>query len=335
MSDGPMVRLALSCYPRWWRERYGEEVSVHARDLVADGRSPVALSLGFLVGAARARWSARGMPREYGLWSLRNRVSIAGATLPWLLVAPLLALATGNQRVGLRRFPTAHPYQVSPMLPTAPAHRIVNYCGIAIFVLALVTVLLLISGWSHLVGALRRSEAPDRRRLLRLARFPGVVFVVWLAGSIVNATVIRPSGYMISGRDHHLTYLNGYPTAAHVVGIVLTAIGFGGWFLSIACIAVVARRSEIDPSELRFGTGLSTAVAALFVLLLAAYVGWGIGLTLEAHQAAHGAFNAISYSRQGLWLPTAVLLGVAVTVSIVSARAARRSWNILADGWPS
>ena len=81
-----------------------------------------------------------------------------------------------------------------------------------------------------------------------------------------------------------------------------------------------------------FRSGLSTAVAALFALLLAAYVGWGIGLRLEAHQAAHGAFNTVTYSRQGLWLPTAILLGLAVAVSIASARAARRSWNILADG---
>jgi hypothetical protein len=33
----------------------------------------------------------------YDLWSTRTRVSIAAATLPWLLMAPLLLTAMGNQ----------------------------------------------------------------------------------------------------------------------------------------------------------------------------------------------------------------------------------------------
>jgi len=334
MSDERIVKLALSCYPQWWRERYGAEVCVHARDMVADGRSSVMLSLGLMVGAARARWTARGMPRDYRLWSMRNRVSIAGATLTWLLIAPIIAMTTGSQRVGLQRSPTARPYHVPPLLPTAPAARIVAYCGLAISVIALVTVLLLIQGWSRLISGIRRSGAPHQNRTLWWARVPGIAFLVYLVGAIVHWTAVRPSSVLISGRDHHITYLNGHPAAAHVFAIALAVIGVGGWLFSIVCIAVAARRSEVDLSELRFGTGLSTAVAALFALLLAAYVGWGIGLTLEAHQAAHGGFNSVTYSRQSLWLPTAILLGLAVAVSIASARAARRSWNMLADGWP-
>jgi hypothetical protein len=331
MSDERVVKLALSCYPPWWRERYGEEVSVHATDMVADGRSPATLFLSLMLGAMRARWSARGMPRDYRLWSMRNRVSIAGATLTWVLVAPIVAMTTGNQRVGLRFSSKAQPYHLPLLLPTAPAARIVTYSGVAMAAIAFTTILLLIGGWSHLIGGIRRSGAPHQSQWLWLAWVPGIAFLVFLAGAIIDWTVLRPSSVIVSGR--HVTYLNGHPAAAHIFGIVLTVIGVVGWLLSIVCIAVVARRSEVEPSELRFGTGLSMAVAALFALLLSAYVSWGVGLTLEAHQAAHGGFNTITYSRQNLWLPMAILLCLAVAVSMASARTARRSWNVLADGW--
>jgi type IV secretory pathway TrbD component len=333
MNDERVLKLALSCYPRWWRERYGDEVSVHATDMVADGRSPLTLSLSLMLGAARARWSARGMPRDYRLWSMRNRVSIAGATLTWLLVAPIAAITPGNQTVGLRFSSMAQPYRLPMLLPTAPAARIVTYSSAIMAIVAFITILLLIAGWSHLIGGIRRSGGQRQSRTLWLAWVPGIAFLVCLAAAIIDWTVLRPSSVMISGRDHHITYLNGHPATAHIFGIALIGISVVGWLLSIVCIAVVAKRSEVDPSELRFGTGLSTAVAALFALLLAAYVVWGFGLTLEAKQAAHGGFNTVTYSRQSLWIPMAVLLCLAVAVSIVSARTARRSWNVLAGGW--
>ncbi len=332
MSGVRAVKLALSCYPSWWRQRYGNEVSVHAADMVADGRSPATLSLSLILGAVRTRWTARGMPKDYRLWSMRNRLSIAGATLTWLLVAPIPAIVLGNQRVGTK-LSSAAPYHAPFLLPAAPAARIVSYSTLAMAVVAFVTILLLLGGWSHLIGGIKRSGGPRRTRSLWLASVPGIAFLVFLAGVVVDWTVLRPSSLVVSGRDHHITYLNGHPVVAHDVGIALGVIAVTGWLLSIACIAVVAKRSEIEPSELRFGTGLSRAVAVLFALLLGAYVSWGIGLTLEGHQAAHGGFNTITYAHQELWLPMAILLLVAVAVSMASARAARRSWNVLVEGW--
>jgi hypothetical protein len=332
MNDVRVIKLALSSYPSWWRQRYGDEVSVHAADMVTDGRSPATLALSLILGAVRTRWTARGMPKDYHLWSMRNRLSIAGATLTWLLVAPIPAIVLGNQRVGTK-LSSVSPYHVPFLLPAAPAARIVTYSTLAMAVVALVTILLLLAGWSHLIGGIERFGGPRRAQSLWLASAPGIAFLVLLAGAVFDWIVLRPSSFAVSGRDHHITYLNGHPAAAHDVGIGLTAIGVVGWLLSIVCIAVVAKRSEIEPSELRFGTGLSTAVAALFALLLGAYVCWGIGLTLEGHQAAHGGFNTITYAHQELWLPMAILLLVAVTVSMASARTARRSWNVLVEGW--
>jgi hypothetical protein len=328
------IKLALSCYPAWWRERYGDEVQVHAADMLADGRSPMALSISLLWGAARARWSARGMPRDYRVWAARNRVSIAAATLPWLLLVPIATFTIGNQKLG----PTA--VQDGPgrlrQLPAAPASRIVTLSGVALLILFLVTFLLLVGGWSHLVGGIRRSSAPDRARTLRVAWVPGITAAVVVIGFVVEE-VLRPSAVAetnsvtASGRYiPRVHYLNGYPTAAHAVGAVLAVVAIAGWLLSIGCVGFAAKRAEVDPAALRYGTGLSAAVAALFSLLLAAYVTWGIGLTIQAREAAHRQFYAVTYSRQDLWLPMAALLGLGVAVSIASAWSARRSWNTLA-----
>jgi hypothetical protein len=276
------------------------------------------------------------MPRDYPLWAARNRVSIAAATLPWLLLVPIATLTIGSQKIGstvvqdgqgrLRR------------LPVAPASRIVTFSGVAMLILFLVTLLLLIGGWSHLVGGIRRSSAPDRARTLRVAWVPGITAAMLVVGFVVEE-VLRPSAFVetntvtASGRYiPHVHYLSGYPAAAHAVGAALAVVGIAGWLLSIGCVGFAAERAEIDPGGLRYGTGLSTAVAVLFSLLLATYVTWGIGLTLQAREAAHGQFSVVTYSRQDLWLPMAVLLGLGVAVSIASARTARRSWNLLVGG---
>ena len=242
MSTERMIRLAVSCYPRWWRDRYADEVCVHAQDMVADGRAPLTLLFSLLVGAARSRWTAQGMPMDYRQWSMRNRVSIAGAILTWVLVAPLAAMSTGSEKVGLQRTFVVRPYHVPALLPTAPAAHLVTYCSLAMLVIVFITLLLLMVGWSHLCAGIRTSGGPVTTRTVWLARVPVIAILVYVAGAIPYWIVIRPSAYMISGRNHHITYLNGHPGVAHVAGFALTVIGVGGWLLSIACIAGVSAK---------------------------------------------------------------------------------------------
>ena len=329
MTDQRTIKLALSCYPHWWRDRYGEEVRAHSLDMIADGRSSAALSFSLLWGAATARWSARGMPRDYRLWSMRTRVSIAWATLTWLLIAPIARGVTGNEKIGVAFAPIRGLYQRPNSLPMAPAARIVTDSESAMATLSLVTVLLLVAGWIRLIGGIRRSSAPNRSRMLMLAWVPGISGLVLLVGVIVDVALVRPSSIVGSGRSQHITDLNGYPSAAHILGVVLGDLGIVAWLASIVCVAIAAKRVEVRPSELRYGTGLSIAVAVLFGLLLASYIVWGVALTLEAHQAAHGGFNTITYARQDLWVPMAVLLSIGAGVSIASARTAWRSWSVL------
>jgi hypothetical protein len=318
------INLALSCYPGWWRERYGEEVQVHAADMVADGRSPMALSVSLLWGAAKARWSARGMPRDYRVWAMRNRVSIAVATLSSLVTVLLLPVVFGvfdNDQVGGWGF--------------APAVTIMNYCSLVIAVLSIVTLLLVIVGWARLVYGIWRSSTIDRRRTLWWASVPGVVATILMGGLIIEF-VLQPdfvttetavSGHLAS----HSYYVNGDLTAAHALGTGLAIGAVAGLVLSIVSVLIVATKTDVDFSVLRFGTRLSTAVAVLLCPLFAAAVVWGVGLIIQAREAAHGRFSPIAYSGQRLGL-CVVLLCIGITLSVASARRARKSWKVLAGG---
>lgn len=50
-----LVRAALRCYPRGWRERHGAEAAELAQMLAADGSPLPAIALSYFVGAGRAR----------------------------------------------------------------------------------------------------------------------------------------------------------------------------------------------------------------------------------------------------------------------------------------
>lgn len=91
-----LIDVALRCYPKWWTERYGEEMRAVIDDLEDEGRSRRAIAFGLFRDAARSRLQARGMPHAYGLLATRTRTSVATGTLPWLLIVPFLTTVTGG-----------------------------------------------------------------------------------------------------------------------------------------------------------------------------------------------------------------------------------------------
>ena len=342
MSSGSAVNLAIRCYPGWWRERYGEEVRIIAGDLTADGQSPALVTLNLLQGAVRARSRAQGMPKVYELWSARTRISIAAATLPWMLAAPVVLMAMGTQSLHSTRGPvsfsgwsfTMTHLQIAgapptPAPPLTPAGSVVPFASLAVGVLFLVTLAVLACGWTGLTGAIRRSAMPDRRRVWLLAWAPGFALLADLV-LVVALVLVRPAGYRWTGGGP-MVPIGGHPLAAHILGTVLGVVAIAGWLASIVCVAVAAKRADVALSDLRFGKSVSIVTSVLFALMLAAYLTWGIGLLVQARQASHGIFTTISYSRSDLWIPMVLLIATAVILSGFSSRAARRSWIVLSN----
>lgn len=343
MTSQRAIDLALRCYPGWWQDRYADEVRVLSRDLTSEGRSSLIVTLNLLRGAIRARYRAQGMPTTYDRWSLRARVSIALATLPWLVAAPLALAAMGNESLhsseGLviwsgpsfmpsnlivmkhgSLYPTAAP-------PLTPSGSFVLYGGVAISLLVLFTFVILISGWSGLAGAIKRSSVPHRRRLRLLAWVPVLSLLTDFALSIAEDK-FRPDNFHLLRSGQEVTS-GGNPAALHALSIALPVAAIVGWIVSVACVAVAARNADVSPSDLRFGKSVSVVVAVLFSAFVIAYTAWGFGLVLQARQATHGNFTTIGYSHPGLWPIMMIVLVVGAFLSVVGAQAASRSWKVI------
>jgi hypothetical protein len=341
MNTTTAIELALRCYPAWWQERYADEVRLVSQDLAAEGRSTARVSLNLLAGAIRARSRAQGMPKSYGLWSARTRVSIATATLPWLLVAPFMMSTVGNPKFhssegpvfsfsGFSFWPShlqlINRAQPTPSPPLAPAGHVILYSTLAITALFFVTFAVLISGWSGLTRAIRQSETPNRRSLRLLAWTPVFALLADIV-LIVGQGVSEPHQWAY--QEHREVASGGHPAAFHILNSALPTVAIVGWLVSVACVAIAARRADIAPLELRFGKSVAVVVATLFALLVAAYATWGIALIVQSQQTDTGNFTAVGYAHAGLWLPMMLVLAIAVALSVASARAARSSWKLI------
>ena len=342
MRGGTGVEMALRCYPGWWRDRYADEVRAVSVDLMAEGRSPLSVGLNLLRGAIRARSRAQGLPRSFELWAVRTRVSVAAATLPWLLMAPLVVITMGTQSfhsshgtvlysgffgIGTTHLQVVGPAGPVPAPPLLPAGWIALYSAQTITVVILVTLIVLAGGWSGLTGAIRRSSMPNRRNIWMLAWAPGFALLADLVLFIAKL-IVQPHNYHFStGRPG--VPLDGHPAAANLLGTILAAVAIVGWLLSIVLVAAASKRAEVEPSDLRFGKTVSVVVATLLTALLAAYATWGVVLIVQARQSAHGNFTTITFSHQYLWLPMVLVLSLAALLSGLCARAAKRSWRVI------
>jgi hypothetical protein len=343
MNSDRAIDLALRCYPGWWQDRYADEVRVLSSDLTAEGRSKLAVTLNLMRGAIRARSRAQGMPKTHDLWSVRARVSIALATVPWLVAAPLALVAMGNEGLHssegtvswsgpsfmpsnliVMKHGALYPSAAPPLTPNA---SLVLWGGVAISLLVLFTFVILISGWSGLAGAIKRSSIPHRRRLRLLAWVPVLSLLTDLALSIAEDRFRPDHLHLLPGGREVVS--GGNPVAMHALASALPAVAIVGWLVSVTCVAVAARKADISPSDLRFGKSVSVVVAALFAALVVAYAVWGAGLVLQGRQAIHGNFTTIGYSDPGIWPIMLFVLLIGAALSVMGARAASRSWKVI------
>jgi hypothetical protein len=336
------VELALRCYPRWWKERYDEEMRAVVDDLKLEGRSENTIAFGLLRDAMRSRLQSRGMPRTYGVLANRTRTSVAASTLPWMAIVPFVLTITGTYVlhplsgdviVGypfqLSPFPTkvlawsgGH-YQYHPALSTATWVG-----GISVMVvqaLFLVTLLILAVGLSALRYGIKREKARNRRWMYRLTWTPLITFLGILGLEVARAFVNGAS----TSLNGHVTWVGGNPAAAAMMGDLIWVISIGGWLLSMVGLAVVANRVNVPPDTLRFGRTVSVLTSISMSLTFIAFIVWGVAIDIQGHQSPAVGTVVATYPRHDLWQPMALALGLACAASIWGATTARRSWRTI------
>jgi hypothetical protein len=341
MMSSRSVRWALRCYPSWWRERYGDEVSAVSCDLVSEGRSAYSVSFSLVRGAIASWTQGRGMPRKYELWSRRTRDSIAAATLPLMLLAPLVVYATAGQILrsssggfvlweGFDFFPSRiQAYRDAALVPgpplTAPG-RLILAAAFILLVSSLIALLLLFCGWTRLISVIARDPSSTRRKAQLLAWVPvwSVLIDVALAAAIA---IVQPSGYY-STAGGGLVPTNGHLSALHALNAVFPIVSGVGWILSAIAIALAARMTKTDLRDLKSGRTVAVGSSFVLGLMAAASLVWGVSLAIQAHSAAHDSVTIVTYAHTRIWIPLSMAFVAAGVLSVFGTRSARTSFRV-------
>lgn len=143
-------RIAVACYPPWWRARYGDGQLGFLADLHAEGRSGARALPNLMAGAVWTRLSGTGMPPTPSAWRNRARTSVTASALAAmpLMMLGLYASHRGGYWSGNGRLSTAG--------------RVAEDAGnFAFFALALVLLMLASGGAS---SSARRTSCDRGRR---------------------------------------------------------------------------------------------------------------------------------------------------------------------------
>jgi hypothetical protein len=326
------VQLALSCYPRWWRDRYGPDQEALVEDLRSEqGRSgwrasaaAWGLAGSFVVGAVRARISGCGMPAVPDLWQRRARTSIIAAGLPAAVAAGAALLLLGHTS----EYGTSGNGSASGPVQLSTAGQVTHWVNLALAVLSLAFIVQLAWAAVGLSGQMR-ALAPPRRRLLvtALTLVPGVAAGMGLL-LLIGAARLRP---VVSGTEGvgdrviHVWYsYPGHPLVATILFCAGCTGILGGWFGGTVLLATMAARRQFPLQALTDGVRRARAMTLVQAGVAACALALCISLTLQPPLGPSGGM--IYRTDLGPWTP--VLCGgllAAVLVSWAAARAAGRA----------
>jgi hypothetical protein len=338
-----VVAAALRAYPRWWRDRYGDEQRAVVDDLRADGRSTWWIGADLARGALRARAVATGMPPEESLWRARLRTSVVTATLPLLLAVPIAAFVLGGWQLhwnggtaflggfafsglghvsGITAGPLPQSGPPTVSLSLGPASWVALDACFVLGLLALVAFFVLADGWSTLRWSLRAAGASKRLRLLAWA--PAISLGADLA-LVVTEAILRPHRWVTHGGPP--VPLDGHLAAANLVARTFQVVAVVGWPVAVACVGVAASRAELPVGSLAMGARTSLAASVLTGLTALAVVTWGVALLVQEHLAATAVTVSSPHGVAAL-VVAPLLVGVAV-VSALATAAARGAAGVL------
>ena len=336
------IDAALHCYPKWWTERYGDEMRAVIDDLRAEGRSEYTIAAGLMRDALRSRLLARGMPRTYGMLASRTRTSVAMGTLPWLASMPFVLFITGKfvLRSSAGVVQTGYPFQLSLFrtrvvssvgthwfhAPMSGATWAIGISTMVITGLFLLTLMALGIGLSVLRRGIVREKGTNRRSLYWLTWVPLVTVLTIFALDLAQE-MISNEGHWARFAKGRIEWVSGHPFLAALMGNAMWTLAITGWLVTIAGLALVANRATVPPETLRFGRTLSVLTSISMTLTFVAFIVWDVAVYLQANQAHVAGAVVVSYSRHDLWLPITFALGLACAASIVGATSARRSWR--------
>ncbi|MHB8219472.1 MAG: hypothetical protein ACYDHU_04020 [Acidimicrobiales bacterium] len=323
--SGRLVGAALTCYPGWWKERYGEELEVLCTDLAASGRRPTRIAAGLAFGAVDARVRGTGIPAVASVHLQRARGALVAATIPVLVSFPLLLWVLGS--TGTSYFSTTlgsgrhHSVTRAPLLGVAG--HLASDASAVIALVAVCVLMILTVAWRQV-----RPVLAGRGRTGRILWWsPPALGVAALGIAALRARLVpvvsSTSGIVVRGRTVvSITYLpGGHPLLVAWLAVAVW-VTFALMLASTVALAVVVGRSHLLTETLEMGVGICRLLSATSVLSAMAVVAWGLGLALQAVPPPHTDF-ALVHSSLSAW--SGLLGGVYVVGAVLTVAGARQA----------
>lgn len=325
------VRLALSCYPAWWRERYEADQEALVEDLKAEQSRIGWGALGgwrlagsFIVGAASARLSASGMPSAPELWQRRSGAASIAASVSAALAVPFAALLIG----------TAGEYGRSPTgsalssMELSRAGQVAYWDVLALSLLSLACIAQLLAGVIRLSREML-SLAPPRRRALIVAAVLAPVVAIGAGFLMVHvSSSLRPiigGSEQVRGHTVEVGYdRRGHPLVAGILYWTGWVSVVGGWVGGAVMLARMSFRRRFSLQAL--GDGASRARAVTLVQTGMAACALVLVATVPLQEPIGPTGGMIYRSDLGPWMPVVCVTLLVVTVfSWVATRVARQA----------
>jgi hypothetical protein len=288
--------FVLSFYPRWWRQRYGEEFAALLSDLTEGVSRPARARL--LANALRGGLTARLAPTADGMMPDRSKEPLA------TVACAIMVFAVGVAGLAKLR-------EGAVFSSVAHAHTAV---GASLNVLRGAAAL---AGVAVLVGLV-----PLARTVLRqviVDRRPGLI-------GPLAAGVLAPLGWFglvwITAR-----LIGGNPAGPNVVVILILALSGAAAVVTCAgAVITLIRRVQLPGSLLRAEVPAMAVLSLSTAVATAADIAWGLSIR-SADAALFNSDNGlVSTPFAPNWAGSAMILSaVTVIVFAATARAARQT----------
>lgn len=322
MRNVPTItELSLRTYPRWWQERYREEMQAVVDGLIEEGKSSISIAVNLIGGSLRARMLGTGAPTSARLWSRRTQTALLVATLPWFAMIPLFVVfaATSGEYGSFHGGTNVQLGQAGTMARDLES---------IVFMLLIGSLITVLTGWSRLRGALVHR--------MKGSWLPRVSFVAFIVG-IVLILVVLPVGHsrLTTTCLHVVGSTSTYncPTMAPGLTIaqIIARIGLGftviAFLLAPFVIARLVRASELQIEVLRSGSRVATTLSTLLVFMTLAISACGVATSLQPTPQEGMSFLS-ERSALGSWF-VLLVVGFVITavISSLGTFAARKSFR--------
>jgi hypothetical protein len=268
--------------------------------------------LNLFVGALRVRVTGAGAPRQYEHWAGRARASLVVATLPALIVMPIVFTFHQGEQI------------VFSTLPFGPsgigtAGRIADDSFGVMAIATLSAIGMLLWGYAGLAGAVRR-DSRNGRPLRRMVRVPGIaaalVVILW-----VSAIVVGPHAF--ATRHGVIQPLNGHPALSRGLLGAAAAVLALGLIGAVAMLVMVTRRASLALPDLSVGRWVGLGTSGLLWVMAGAAVVSVVALWRQG-APGHAAYSLVTTTWGSWWIAGALsLVGAAVLSTWGTVQATR------------